>query len=57
MQHKIAIIGISGLFPGSKNMEELWDNLINKKDVTTTATETDFGAKQKHSIMGLFSSN
>ncbi|MEZ4885942.1 MAG: PfaD family polyunsaturated fatty acid/polyketide biosynthesis protein [Chitinophagales bacterium] len=48
MQHKIAIIGISGLFPGSKNMEELWENLINKKDVTTTATETDFGADTKH---------
>ncbi len=48
MQHKIAIIGISGLFPDSKNMEELWENLINKKDVTTTATETDFGADTKH---------
>ena len=48
MQHKIAIIGISGLFPGSKNMEELWENLIQKKDVTTTATEKDFGAEPKH---------
>ena len=29
-------------------MEELWENLINKKDVTTTATEKDFGAAPKH---------
>ena len=28
----IAIIGISGRFPGAKNIEELWQNLINGKE-------------------------
>ena len=40
---KIAIIGTSGLFPGSSTTEELWKNLIMKKDLTSLATEEDFG--------------
>ena len=40
---KIAIIGTSGLFPGSSTNEALWENLILEKDLTGLATEEDFG--------------
>ena len=40
---KIAIIGSSGLFPGSSTQEEFWENLMNEKDLTSLATEDDFG--------------
>ena len=40
---KIAIIGMSGLFPGSATLEEFWDNLIQAKDLTGLANEDDFG--------------
>ena len=29
MEHKIAITGMSGLFPGAKDYNEFWDNLCN----------------------------
>ncbi|MCK0471885.1 SDR family NAD(P)-dependent oxidoreductase [Halalkalibacter sp. APA_J-10(15)] len=32
----IAIIGVSGIYPGAKNIEELWEVLINGKDCITT---------------------
>ena len=41
---KIAIIGTSGLFPGSATLEEFWDNLMQGRDLTGLATEEDFGA-------------
>ena len=41
---KIAIIGTSGLFPGSSTKDEFWDNLMQKKDLTGLAVEKDFGA-------------
>ncbi|MCB0580281.1 MAG: PfaB family protein [Phaeodactylibacter sp.] len=41
---KIAIIGTSGLFPGSSTPEEFWDNLMQGRDLTGLATEEDFGA-------------
>lgn len=28
---KIAVIGIAGVFPGAQNIEELWQNLLDKK--------------------------
>jgi len=31
--NEIAIIGISGIFPGSRNLEEFWDNLCQKKNM------------------------
>ncbi|MDR3491852.1 MAG: SDR family NAD(P)-dependent oxidoreductase [Gammaproteobacteria bacterium] len=31
----IAIIGMSGIFPGAKNVDEFWDNLIQGKDAIT----------------------
>ena len=40
----IAIIGSSGLFPGSSAKEEFWNNLLQEKDLTSLATEADFGA-------------
>lgn len=30
-----AVVGISGVFPGCENIEELWENLVKKKDLTT----------------------
>ena len=41
---KIAIIGTAGLFPGSSTQDELWKNLMSEKDLTSLATEKDFGA-------------
>ncbi len=35
-QQDIAIIGMAARFPGAKNLDEFWDNLINKKDVSRT---------------------
>lgn len=32
---EIAIIGMSGIFPGANNIAELWQNLISGKDVVT----------------------
>ncbi len=42
---KIAIIGTSGLFPGSSTPEEFWDNLMQEKDLTGLATAEDFGVE------------
>ncbi len=44
MKEKIAIIGMSSLFPGSKTLQEFWNNLMDKKDLTGMATKDDFGA-------------
>lgn len=44
MKHsKIAIIGLSGLFPGSASSAEFWDNLVAQRDLTSMATAEDFG--------------
>ena len=40
---KIAIIGTSGLFPGSATMEAFWENLLSGQDLTGLANEDDFG--------------
>jgi hypothetical protein len=39
----IAIIGMSGRFPGAENVEQLWKNLLDKKNSisTWTADELD----------------
>ncbi len=36
----IAIIGVSGSFPGSQNLEAYWDNLWNGKDCITEVPES-----------------
>ncbi len=43
MNQKIAIIGMSGLFPGSSTNEAFWENLLQGKDLTSKANEEDFG--------------
>ena len=43
MKNKIAIIGMSGLFPGSSTNEQFWKNLMQEKDLISMATEEDFG--------------
>ncbi|MDJ0692864.1 PfaB family protein [Mastigocoleus sp. MO_188.B34] len=40
---KIAIIGYSCLFPGAKNPEEFWQNLINNRDSTSSITSEEMG--------------
>jgi PfaB family protein len=47
MTKKIAIIGMSGLFPGSSTNEAFWDNLMQQKDLIGMATEDDFGVDPK----------
>ncbi|MGD1875266.1 MAG: PfaB family protein [Mastigocoleus sp.] len=54
---KIAIIGLSCLLPGADNPEKYWQNLLDKKDLTSFATITQMGvepnifyAKQKGHI-------
>ena len=42
-KEKIAIIGMSGLFPGSETIEQFWENLIQNKDLVTSSTKKDFG--------------
>ncbi len=43
MPSKIAIIGMSGLFPGSSTNEKFWENLMQEKDLIEVANEHDFG--------------
>ncbi|MEM9822517.1 MAG: beta-ketoacyl synthase N-terminal-like domain-containing protein, partial [Bacteroidota bacterium] len=45
---KIAIIGMSGLFPGSSTNDGFWKNLMEGKDLTGIAEEQDFGYPPKH---------
>ncbi len=40
---KIAIIALSCLFPDAKNPEEFWQNIINEKDSTSSATIEEIG--------------
>lgn len=39
----IAIIGLSGLFPGSDSLDQFWQNLIDNKDCRSVATEKQMG--------------
>lgn len=43
--YAIAVIGMSGQFPGASNIDEFWENIINQKDVIqdiTTHKKRDF---------------
>lgn len=42
----IAIIGISGRFPGADNMEQYWDNLKDGKDCISEIPEARFDVKK-----------
>ncbi len=44
MKEQIAVIGMGGLFPGSKTLDEFWDNLVANKSLVTQSTTDDFGA-------------
>ena len=35
----IAIIGMSALFPGAKNLQAYWQNILNKFDAVTQAPD------------------
>lgn len=43
----IAIIGMSGLFPGSKTLDEFWQNLLDNKDCRSIASEKQMGRDPK----------
>ena len=45
---QIAIIGMSGLFPGSATNEQFWENLIGEKDLIQLANKEDFGVDPDH---------
>lgn len=40
---KIAIIGMSGLFPGANSLDEFWQNLINEQDSRSVLTAEQAG--------------
>ncbi|SEW00677.1 Ketoacyl-synthetase C-terminal extension [Chitinophaga sp. YR573] len=42
MKEKIAIIGLSALFPENKNAEEFWECILNNQSLTSTPTEKEF---------------
>ncbi len=44
---KIAIVGLSCLFPDAKNTEEFWQNLISQKDSTSTIAIEEMGVDPK----------
>jgi len=37
--HKIAIVGIGGIFPGAKNLEQFWENILASKDCSREPPE------------------
>lgn len=43
-KEKIAVIGMSGLLPGSETLDQFWDNLINNRDLVSNSSTRDFGA-------------
>lgn len=46
--NKIAIIGISCLFPGATTPAEYWQNLVEKKNYATQATEEQMAVDPQH---------
>ncbi|MBL4656445.1 MAG: hypothetical protein JKX73_00470 [Flavobacteriales bacterium] len=42
MKEKIAVIGMGSLFPGSKTIEEFWNNLVGNKNLVTQSNKEDF---------------
>lgn len=43
-KEKIAVIGMSGLLPGSETLDQFWDNLIQNKSLVSATRAEDFGA-------------
>ena len=44
---KVAIIGLSCLFPGAETPQQYWQNLIEQKDLTSLATEEQMGVNPR----------
>jgi acyl transferase domain-containing protein len=42
MKGKIAIIGLSALFPENRNAEEFWECIVNNQSLTSKPTEKEF---------------
>ena len=40
-EHAIAIVGMSGRFPGAHNIEEFWGNVLHKKETITAFTDQE----------------
>ncbi|MEM8675747.1 MAG: SDR family oxidoreductase [Cyanobacteria bacterium P01_G01_bin.67] len=37
---EVAVIGVSGRFPGSKNLDDFWENLVNGVELTSVFTDS-----------------
>jgi acyl transferase domain-containing protein/acyl carrier protein len=37
---EVAVIGVSGRFPGSKNLDDFWENLVNGVELTSIFTDS-----------------
>lgn len=48
VKDKVAIIGISGKYPKSKNIREFWNNIINSKNTISTSSEKKRGFKKEY---------
>lgn len=48
---EIAVIGISGRFPGSNSVENFWQNLLDGKELTSIFSEKDGGKIEAGSIL------
>ena len=43
----IAIVGVGGVFPGARNVDQLWQNLVDGVDSTSNARAADLGVEPK----------
>ncbi len=48
---EIAIIGVSGRFPGSDSVEDFWQNLLDGKELTSIFSQKDGGKIEAGSIL------
>ena len=48
MSGKIAIIGLSALFPESRDADEFWQSIVNNKSLVTKPAEREFGKDARY---------
>lgn len=48
----VAIVGMSGVFPRSKDIEELWENIISKKELVTEIPKERWNVEKYYSENG-----
>lgn len=48
MSGKIAIIGLSALFPESRNADEFWQSIVNNQSLVTKPAEREFGKDARY---------